>query len=204
MNNLLFYLLILFNVSQYQCETASCRTNCTTSEECWREALVYRSSELIERLFSFSSLSLYIDTFQRRHSHELNDSILFVDNALENHLTNESIDSNLNINLFKTSKQLLIDLCTNLTSKPIETIDELPTLMCSLSTCSSSLTNFMILLIISILIASLILLICFVQSFQTYRRVRSSKIASPLVPASNPLAINNSSNNLHSSNALEL
>ncbi|CAF0903369.1 unnamed protein product [Rotaria sp. Silwood1] len=198
------YFVCIISHSFLSTDIVCLRTNCTTSEECWREALVYRSSELIERLFSFSSLSLYIDTFQRRHSHELNDSILFVDNALENHLTNESIDSNLNINLFKTSKQLLIDLCTNLTSKPIETIDELPTLMCSLSTCSSSLTNFMILLIISILIASLILLICFVQSFQTYRRVRSSKIASPLVPASNPLAINNSSNNLHSSNALEL
>ncbi|CAF2863916.1 unnamed protein product [Rotaria sp. Silwood2] len=110
MNILLFCLFILLSVSQYKCETPSCKTNCTTIEECWREALAYRSSELIEQLFSFSSLSVYVDTFQRHHSNELNDSILFVDKALENHLSNESIDGDLNINLFRTTKQLLIDL----------------------------------------------------------------------------------------------
>ncbi|CAF0776170.1 unnamed protein product [Rotaria sordida] len=199
MNILLVYVFILFNVSQYQCETPSCKTNCTTIEECWHEALAYRSSELIEQLFSFSSLSVHIDTFQRHHPGELNDSILLVDNALENHLLNESIVSKLNINLFQATKQLLIDLCTNLTLKPIETVEALPTLMCSLSTCSSDLRNFMVLFIISILIASLVLLICIVQLFQTYRRVYPAKKIPLLAPSTNQLSIDNSTVNLNSS-----
>jgi hypothetical protein len=47
------------------------RTNCTVAEECWQEALAYRSSELIEQLFSFSSLSVYVDTYQRHHTNEV-------------------------------------------------------------------------------------------------------------------------------------
>ncbi len=90
MHILFVFLFILFTTSLYQCETPSCkyiyifhslnsssienflsRTNCTTNEECWQDALTYRSAELIEQLFSFSSLSVYIDTYQQHHSHEV-------------------------------------------------------------------------------------------------------------------------------------
>lgn len=51
------------------------RTNCskngTVNDECWRDALIYRSSELVERLFSFASLSVYVDSFQRSHPDEV-------------------------------------------------------------------------------------------------------------------------------------
>ncbi len=47
------------------------RTNCTVAEECWHKALAYRSSELIEQLFSFSSLSIHVDTYQRHHTNEV-------------------------------------------------------------------------------------------------------------------------------------
>jgi hypothetical protein len=47
------------------------RTNCTTSEECWKESLAYRSSELIEQLFSFSSLSVYVARYQQLHPNEV-------------------------------------------------------------------------------------------------------------------------------------
>jgi hypothetical protein len=51
------------------------RTNCskngTIDDKCWHDALVYRSSELIERIFSFSSLSVYVDAYQRHHSGEV-------------------------------------------------------------------------------------------------------------------------------------
>jgi len=47
------------------------RTNCTVAEKCWHEALAYRSSELIEQLFSFSSLSIHVDTYQRHHTNEV-------------------------------------------------------------------------------------------------------------------------------------
>ncbi len=82
------FLFIYFNISQLQCETPSCkcvlidfvslviqniclRSDCTTNEECWHDALAYRSSELIEQLFSFSSLSVHVDTYQRHHSSEV-------------------------------------------------------------------------------------------------------------------------------------
>ncbi len=85
---LYIFLFILFNTSLHQCETPPCkydfisfnssfienflsRTNCTTNEECWQDALTYRSAELIEQIFSFSSLSVYIATFQQRHSDEV-------------------------------------------------------------------------------------------------------------------------------------
>ncbi len=51
------------------------RTNCskngTIDDQCWHDALVYRSSELIERIFSFSSLSVYVDAYQRHHPNEV-------------------------------------------------------------------------------------------------------------------------------------
>jgi hypothetical protein len=47
------------------------RTNCTMDDKCWHEALVYRSSELIQQLFSFSSLSVHIDAFQKHHPSEV-------------------------------------------------------------------------------------------------------------------------------------
>jgi hypothetical protein len=45
----------------------NCSNNGTIDNQCWREALKYRSSDLINQLFSFSSLSIYIDTFQQHH-----------------------------------------------------------------------------------------------------------------------------------------
>ena len=51
------------------------RTNCsinnTRDEKCWHDALNYRSFELIERLFSFSSLSVYVNAYQRYHPDEV-------------------------------------------------------------------------------------------------------------------------------------
>jgi len=47
------------------------RTNCTTNEECWRKSLAYHSSELIEQIFSFSSLAVHVDNYQRSHSNEV-------------------------------------------------------------------------------------------------------------------------------------
>lgn len=39
----------------------------------------------------------------------MDDSISFIDKALEDHLSNELVDSNLTMNLFNKTKQLLID-----------------------------------------------------------------------------------------------
>ncbi len=40
-------------------------------DKCWHEALIYRSSELIQQLFSFSSLSVHVDAYQRHHPNEV-------------------------------------------------------------------------------------------------------------------------------------
>ncbi len=52
-----------------------CRTNCsnngTADEQCWREALTYRSSELVDQLFSFGSLSVYVNSFKYYHENEV-------------------------------------------------------------------------------------------------------------------------------------
>jgi hypothetical protein len=61
-----FISLIVFSIKHFVS-----RTNCTTFEECWDEALAYRSSELIEQLFSISSLSVHVDTYQRQHFSEV-------------------------------------------------------------------------------------------------------------------------------------
>ncbi len=39
----------------------------------------------------------------------MNDSILFIDKPLEDHLSDELINTNLTINLFSKTKQILID-----------------------------------------------------------------------------------------------
>lgn len=40
---------------------------------------------------------------------QIDDSILFIDEALENNLSNELIDTNLTMNLFNETRQILID-----------------------------------------------------------------------------------------------
>ena len=45
--------------------------NGTTDDQCWRDALNYRSSELVERLFSFASLSVYVELFREYHPSEV-------------------------------------------------------------------------------------------------------------------------------------
>ena len=47
------------------------RTNCSTDKTCWRAALTYQTSELVERLFSFGSLAVHVSTFQQAHSDEV-------------------------------------------------------------------------------------------------------------------------------------
>ncbi|CAM2718632.1 unnamed protein product [Rotaria socialis] len=132
--HLVIFLTLFLSISKYQCEYASCRTNCSTNgtfdDECWRQALTYQSAELVERLFSFSSLSVHVDTFQRKHSSQLNDSIKFIDTALNNHLLNESKDAKLNMNLFTETKQILINFCRNLTSQPVTDVRQIPSLYC--------------------------------------------------------------------------
>jgi hypothetical protein len=49
----------------------NCSNNGTINDQCWRDALAYRSSEFIGRLFSFSSLSVYVDAYQRYHPSEV-------------------------------------------------------------------------------------------------------------------------------------
>ncbi|CAF4502934.1 unnamed protein product, partial [Rotaria magnacalcarata] len=168
-------------------------TNCTNNEECWREALAYRSSELIEQLFSFSSLVVHVDTFQREHSSELNSSIGFINRTLESYLSAESTANNLTMDLLKTSKELLIDHCVNLTVEPIESMTQMPSLTCTPSSCAGNKLSFKVILIITILITSLMLVICIVQFFQTYKRAKASKPFSPRLATSNSTSINNTS-----------
>ncbi|CAF3346864.1 unnamed protein product [Rotaria socialis] len=184
-------LFALLSASRYPCLATSCKTNCTNNEECWREALAYRSSELIKQLFSFSSLAVHVDTFQREHSSELNNSIAFINRTLENYLSAESTANNLTMDLFKTAKKLLIDHCANLTVKPIESIKEMPSLTCTPSSCFGNKLSFKVILIITILITSLMLVICTVQFFQTYKRTKASKSVSPRLATSNSTSINN-------------
>ncbi|CAF3666983.1 unnamed protein product [Rotaria sp. Silwood1] len=191
MKTIFIYLIILLYISKYCCEYLSCRTNCsyngTIDNECWRQALNYRSSELIQRIFSFSSLSVYIDSFQRNHSKELNNSIEFIDESFENNLLNETLNVKLNISLFIETKQILLNFCQNLILNATKSPRELPSLSCATSTCSTDIRNYMVLFIISIAIASLVLIICIVQSIQA----RKSK---PIVIVQhNDLLINSSS-----------
>ncbi|CAF2635991.1 unnamed protein product [Rotaria sp. Silwood2] len=150
------------------------RTNCsyngTIDDECWRQALLYRSSELIQRIFSFSSLSVYVNRYQRTHSKELNDSIKFINESLENNLLNESFYAKLNMSLFTETKQILLNFCQNLTLNATKSNWELPSLSCTMSTCSSDIRNYVVLFIISIAIASLVLIICVTQSIQARRK----------------------------------
>lgn len=45
--------------------------NGTIDDQCWRDALIYRSSEIVERLFSFASLSVYVEAFRGYHPNEV-------------------------------------------------------------------------------------------------------------------------------------
>ncbi|CAF1357496.1 unnamed protein product [Adineta steineri] len=177
MKTFIIFCIIVFNISQYKFESLPCRTNCsnngTIDNECWREALAYRSSELIKQMFSFASLSVHVDTFQRYHPHEFNDSIKLIDESLEKHLINESSDSHLNINLFTETKQILVNFCRNLTTTQVESVDKIPSLSCSLYTCSSEVLNHLVLLIITAILAGLILIVCMVQFIQMRRRLPS-------------------------------
>jgi hypothetical protein len=49
----------------------NCSSNGTMDDQCWREALIYRSSELVDRLFSFGSLSIYVNSFKHYHENEV-------------------------------------------------------------------------------------------------------------------------------------
>ncbi|CAF3292023.1 unnamed protein product [Rotaria socialis] len=195
MKYLVIFLTLFLSISKYQCEYASCRTNCSTNgtfdDECWRQALTYQSAELVERLFSFSSLSVHVDTFQRKHSSQLNDSIKFIDTALNNHLLNESKDAKLNMNLFTETKQILINFCRNLTSQPVTDVRQIPSLVCSAHSCSGDIRNYVVLFIISIAICSVTLIICIVQSIKIRRRrnPRSIVIANNAVPNSPATAV---------------
>ena len=53
------------------------RTNCSTDEQCWQDALAYHSAELVEQLFSFSSLAVHMEKFQQSHSSEVRVSTFF-------------------------------------------------------------------------------------------------------------------------------
>jgi len=54
------------------------RTNCSINDEqCWQQALIYRSAELVDRLFQFSSLSVYLNSFQSFHPNSSNVSVSF-------------------------------------------------------------------------------------------------------------------------------
>jgi hypothetical protein len=170
-------LIIFFHPSKTHSEQLSCRTNCsnngTADEQCWREALTYRSSELVDQLFSFGSLSVYVNSFKYHHENEINNTIEFLDQSLENHLINESNDAHLNKSLFTEAKDLLLQLCQNLTTTQVKTVREFPSLSCSTTTCVSDIFNYMVLFIISIILSSLILLICAIQLFQTRRKTTS-------------------------------
>ncbi|CAF2031588.1 unnamed protein product [Rotaria magnacalcarata] len=198
MKYLAIFLTQFLFISKYQCEYASCRTNCSTNgkfdSECWRQALTYQSAELVERLFSFSSLSVHVDAFQRHHSSQLNDSIEFIDTALKNNLLNESKDAKLNMNLFTETKQILINFCRNLTSRPVKNVNQIPSLTCSTHSCSGDIRNYVVLFIISIGICSLTLVICIVQSIKIRRRRNSIfiVIASDVVTDSPAATVANS------------
>jgi len=73
----------------------------------------------------------------------------------------------------------------------------MPSLVCSLSTCSSEKMNLMVLFIITILIASFILLMVIIQSFKTHRQVKRSKIFQQPISFVNQYASDNPSINLH-------
>lgn len=49
----------------------NCSVNGTSDNDCWRQSLAYRSADLVQRLFSFSSLAVHVDTYQRKHPREV-------------------------------------------------------------------------------------------------------------------------------------
>ena len=65
---LLSFLLV---ISICQGEASTCRTSCSADSACWRTALAYRSSQLVEQLFSFSSLAVRLRTVQEDHSDQV-------------------------------------------------------------------------------------------------------------------------------------
>ncbi|UJR22286.1 hypothetical protein I4U23_025344 [Adineta vaga] len=196
MNSLFKLLIIFLNISQYQFQSLSCRTNCTqdgiVDDQCWREALMYRSSELVEQLFSFGSLTVHVDTFRREHPNEFNDTMKFLDESLQNHLVNESKESRLTIDLFTETKQHLINYCQNLTLTKIVDITELPSLICSTRTCAGDILNYTVLFIIATILSGLILIICIVQFLQTRRQTSSMITIQHTTPLLNSLSNTNS------------
>jgi len=62
--------------------------------------------------------------------------------------------------------------CTNLVATEIETIEELPPLICSSETCASKLMNSLTLFVISVLTASIVFLLCMGQSYGIYRKAK--------------------------------
>ena len=198
--------------SRLRCFRTNCSTNGTSVDEsCWRAALTYRTSELVAQLFSFSSLSVHVDTFRKDHEHQvchhrscsfrISESAFWMDldqRQYQIHRTSigwsfdepitrcstrsstlwscqaTTFDSRkwffsiwLSLHLYRCSFQ-----CQNLTSTPIETIDQLPPLSCSVATCASDTLNYLILFIISTLFSGLVLIICVVQSYQARRQSR--------------------------------
>ncbi|CAF3295686.1 unnamed protein product [Rotaria sp. Silwood2] len=74
------------------------------------------------------------------------------------------------MSLFTETKQILLNFCQNLTLNATKSNWELPSLSCTMSTCSSDIRNYVVLFIISIAIASLVLIICVTQSIQARRK----------------------------------
>ncbi|UJR26822.1 hypothetical protein I4U23_008135 [Adineta vaga] len=180
MHIIFLFLVIVSAVSQYQCDILSCRTDCSTNYPCWKETLAYHSSEIVHQLFSFGNLAVYVDNFQRNHESEVskgeNDShIELIEKALENHLSNEVNASNLPLSLFEETKLLIFNYCTDLTLTEIESVEDLPLLQCSQSTCSSDTMNLMVLFIISVLIGGFVVIMFIVESCQILHQRKIAK-----------------------------
>ena len=67
----LCYRMYSFSSRLYHIRLVIFRTNCSTDHQCWLDALTYHSSELAHQIFSFGSLAVYVDTFQRNHESEV-------------------------------------------------------------------------------------------------------------------------------------
>lgn len=174
------FLIVILNIFKIQCQQVSCKTNCsingTNDEQCWQQALIYRSSELIERLFQYSSLSVYLNSYKQFHpnSYEFNDTIDFLNQSLTDHLINESRTAQLNISLFQETRDLLLHFCDNLSNTSVRTsVKQLPSLSCAQFTCSSDRLNYMVLFITTAILCSLVFIMCIVQIIQTHRHSTS-------------------------------
>lgn len=135
----LCYRMFPFSYRLYEIHVVIFRTNCSTDHQCWQDALTYHSSELVHQLFSFGSLAVYVDTFQRNHESEVchmhrtltyfsllflqvssansngnsSEHIALIEKALEDHLLNEANATNIPSNLFEQTKTLLFGFVRN-------------------------------------------------------------------------------------------